>query len=109
MKIAEKYTPDRMYTMWACVSPRGYYLAAFRTKRAAQHERQHYRPESTIEKINVSPWERVEREAKLKWRIEKLDAACIEWIETCEKLKAGLAASKKREAALRAEVQLLST
>jgi hypothetical protein len=52
----EKFEPSRMYTMWACVSPRGYYLVAFRTKAAAQHERTHYRPEVTIEKISVTPW-----------------------------------------------------
>lgn len=52
----EKFDPDRMYIMWACVSPRGYYLVAFRTKAAAQHERVHYRPESRIEKIEVGPY-----------------------------------------------------
>ena len=53
--MAEKFNPDRMYTMWACVSPRGYYLIAFRTKKAAEYERSHYRPETRIEKIEVSP------------------------------------------------------
>ena len=54
-KQPERFNPDHMYTMWACVSPRGYYLVAFRTKRAAQHERLHYRPETRVEKIEVHP------------------------------------------------------
>lgn len=56
MSKRERFNPDRMYTMWACVSPRGYYLVAFRTKAAATHERIHYRPETHIEKISVQPF-----------------------------------------------------
>ena len=52
-KRREHFAPERMYTMWACVSERGYYLVAFRTKKAAQHEKVHYRPETRIERIEV--------------------------------------------------------
>lgn len=55
-KRDEKFNPLRMYVMWACVSRRGYYLVAFRTKAGAQHERLHYRPETTVEKISVGPY-----------------------------------------------------
>lgn len=48
-----KLDANKMRTMWALVSPKGYFLIVFRTKAGAHHERVHFRPETRIEKVQI--------------------------------------------------------